>query len=80
MVRGGHLQLDYLKCSFEFTKDRFVLGVFSSSPKTSFILGVPLGSSKTRCVPIASLDYMCFIMHQFMGTSLQDPNGKLTDI
>ncbi|KAA0043068.1 gag-protease polyprotein [Cucumis melo var. makuwa] len=35
------------------------------SPKTSFVLGVPLGSPKTRDVPTGSLDYMYSETHQF---------------
>ena len=79
MVRRGQLQSDCLKCSFEFTKDQFVLGVPLSSLKTSFVLGVPLSSLTTRCVPMGSLDCVCLEARQFQGTTLQDPNGKLPD-
>ncbi|TYK19408.1 ty3-gypsy retrotransposon protein [Cucumis melo var. makuwa] len=78
-----------LKCTFGFTEDQFVLGVPSSSSKTSFVLGVSLGSPKTsfvlgfslgspkiRCVPTGSLDCVCSGTRQFKGTSLQDSNGK----
>ena len=40
------------------------------SLNTSFILGVPLDSPKTRCVPMWSLDYVCSETRQFTGTSL----------
>ncbi|KAA0026092.1 hypothetical protein E5676_scaffold1970G00240 [Cucumis melo var. makuwa] len=45
-----------------FTEDQFVLGVLSSSSKTSFVLSVPLNSPTT-----GSLDCMCSRMHQFKG-------------
>ena len=67
-----------LKCSFGFAENQFVLGVLSSLPNISFVLGVPLGSPKTRDVHTGSLDCVCSGMHQFMDTSLQDSNGKLT--
>ncbi|KAA0057515.1 pol protein [Cucumis melo var. makuwa] len=38
LAREDHLQSDCLKYSYGFTEDQFVLGVLSSSPKTSFVL------------------------------------------
>ncbi|KAA0062707.1 PHD finger protein ALFIN-LIKE 3-like [Cucumis melo var. makuwa] len=52
----GHLQPNCLKCSFGFIENQFVLGVPSSSPKTSFVLDVPLDSLKIRDLPTGSLD------------------------
>ena len=45
MIRRGHSQLDCLSVSFGYTKDQFVLGVPLGSPKTRY---VPTGSQITR--------------------------------
>ncbi|KAA0060211.1 CACTA en-spm transposon protein [Cucumis melo var. makuwa] len=66
-------------CSFGFTEGQFVLGVLSSSPKANFVLGVPLGSSKTRDVPTGSLDCVCSETRQFRGKSRCKGRGKLVN-
>ena len=65
MIRRGHSQLDCLSVSFGYAKDQFVLGVPLGSLKTRYVSTEPQIVRVRECVSLGVL-------------LLQDFNRKLT--